>query len=81
MAAMLQHKRINDDCERQREDQRAGDPVWIGSDTVAKLDYGSDTREYVSPRCRLAAARLRNDEIMIAAGESFTQFSSPSFRH
>ncbi len=81
MPAVLQHERIDRNRDRQAEDQRAEDSIGIGGQAIGETQDCAKGAEESSPRRRFAGAcRLRKDEIMIAAGQSFTQFSSPSFQ-
>jgi hypothetical protein len=79
VAAVLQEQRIDQDGDDDREDEAAQNPVGVGCEPNGQAQQCSEDGERTT-RGRLAPTRFGDDEIVVGAGESFTQFSSPSFQ-
>jgi hypothetical protein len=78
MPGMLQLEGIDADCYDEPGEEGRSDPVRVSGDAA---DEQKDPHKKATLAIRAARFpfRFRKEEIVVGAGENFTQFSSPSF--
>ncbi len=80
VARRLQLKCVDGYGGGNADQQGAGNPVRIIDDMFREPGDAGQRAETAGLRDGLPAAWFGDEEIVVATGESFTQFSSPSFR-